>query len=106
MARAMYAYPVAPRDNRTMLPAMTREGMFTQSNSVPKMVGRPTARAASAKRTTPYKPFLSVSASACSPNVAATSANSSGCAAPSKKEKLERQCNSAYGTAERGNSTP
>ena len=62
------------------------------------MVGKFTARAASAKRTTPYKPLRSVMASADNPSAAATSANSSGCAAPSKKEKFDVQCNSAYGT--------
>ena len=71
-----------------------------QSSSAPKMVGNPTARAASAKRTMPYSPLRSVIANALNPNEAATSANSSGCAAPSKNEKLERQCNSAYGTAD------
>ena len=91
MARAMRAYPEGPRANSTMSPP-------GQSSSTPKMVGRFTARAASAKRTTPYKPLRSVMASADNPRAAATSANSSGCAAPSKKEKFDVQCNSAYGT--------
>src|SRR3954452_2782967 len=37
-------------------------------------------------------------ASASSPSLAASSASSSGCDAPSRNEKLEWQCSSAYGT--------
>src|SRR3954471_12453285 len=65
------------------------------------MVGRPTARAASAKRTTPYMPSWSVMASASSPSRTASSTSSSGCDAPSRKLKLEWQCSSAYGTLPR-----
>ncbi len=88
-----------------MLPSFICDGICTQSSSTPKTVGKPTARAASAKRTTPYNPLRSVMANAFNPNEAATSANSSGCAAPSKNEKLERQCNSAYGTTDTARDT-
>ncbi len=62
------------------------------------MVGIPTARAASAKRTTPYMPSWSVTASASSPRRVASSTSSSGWDAPSRKLKLEWQWSSAYGT--------
>ena len=93
MARAMRAYPPAPRDNNTISPALP------QSSSTPNTVGRFTARAASAKRTMPYKPLRSVMANAPRPRDEATSASSSGWAAPSRNEKFDLQCSSAYGAA-------
>src|SRR5207249_3939946 len=65
-------------------------------NSASNTVAKPTARAASAKRTMPYMPSWSVTASASSPSRAASSASSSGWLAPSRKEKLVWQCSSAY----------
>ena len=66
-----------------------------RDSSAPNTVGIPTARAASAKRTTPYMPSWSVTARASRPRRAASSTSSSGWEAPSRKLKLEWQCSSA-----------
>ncbi len=73
----------------------TRLASGVRVSSAPNTVGRPTAWAASAKRTTPYSPSWSVTASASSSSRAASSASCSGWETPSRNEKLEWQCSSA-----------
>src|SRR5439155_9861245 len=64
--------------------------------SAPTIAASPRSRAARPKRTLPYSPLWSVTATARSPSSSARAANSSGCEAPSRKEKLVWQCSSAW----------
>ena len=64
-------------------------------SSAPNTVARSARRAASAKRTTPYSPSWSVSASASRPSRTASATSSSGWLAPSRKLKAEWACSSA-----------
>ena len=89
------AYPRGLRAITTMSPTASPT---LHCNSAPNTVGNPSARAVCAKRTMPYNPLRSVSASDCNSSATACSTNCSGCDAPCKNEKFERQCNSEYGT--------
>ncbi len=64
-------------------------------SSAPKTVRSPAAAAASANRTTPYRPSWSVTANASNPSLTASATSSSGWLAPSRKLKFEWQCSSA-----------
>src|SRR6476659_8305959 len=64
----------------------------------------PTASAALTKRTAPYRPLWSVTASPVSPSSTARSTRSSGADAPSRNEKFVWQWSSAYGVCATGRS--
>ena len=64
-------------------------------NSLPITSGSPASFAARCARTTPATKHSSVMASAAYPSACARSTSSSGCEAPRRNEKLDRQCSSA-----------
>ena len=70
----------------------------SRSSTSTPITGRiPASSAAAAKRTTPYRPFRSVTARPVRPSSTARSTSWSASDAPSRNEKFEWQCSSANG---------